>query len=119
MKNLHQVEPWKQWPSGDSRPIAVLPYDLPELSARYGLEYEEGVDDLDRYRLAAIELANGEQAWISKHDGDPNPGAVVHIDARSDAAIAQSMLLAELGLNGDDLLWSAIQPVTGRAASTF
>jgi hypothetical protein len=46
---VQQVSPWKQWPSGDSRPIAVLPFGLADLSARYGLEYEEGIDDLDRY----------------------------------------------------------------------
>jgi hypothetical protein len=46
---VQQVSPWKQWRSGDSRPIAVLPFSLADLSARYGLEYEEGIDDLDRY----------------------------------------------------------------------
>lgn len=116
--NIHQVKPWKQWPSGDSRPIAVLPYDPAELSARYGLEYEEGIDDLDRYRLAAIELANGEQAWISKHDGDPNPGTVVHVDARIDAEDAQAMLLEAFGLDRDELLWTTSQPVSGRAGSS-
>lgn len=108
---IHQVKPWKQWPSGDSRPIAVLPYDLPELTERYGLEYHDGIDDLDRYRLAAIELANGEQAWIFKHDSDPNPGTVVHVDASSDVEEAQSLLLDALGLDREVLSWAAPVPV--------
>jgi hypothetical protein len=109
--NVRQVEPWRQWPSGDSRPIAVLPYSLRELSRRYGLVFQEGTDDLDRFRLAAIELANGEQAWIYKYDSDLNPGTVVHVDAASDVAEAQSLLLEALGLDRDSLLWAAPTPL--------
>jgi hypothetical protein len=108
---IHQVEPWAQWPSGDSRPIAVLPYSLPELTERYGLEYQEGVDDLDRYRLAAIALANGEQAWLYKHDNDRNPGTVVHVDAAADVEETQSLLLDALSLHREALLWAAPVPV--------
>jgi hypothetical protein len=98
---------WAQWPSGDSRPIAVFPYELAELADRYGLEYQEGVDDLGRCRLAAIQLGQGEQAWISKHDGDPNPGSVVFVDADSDVARAQSRLLKLFRIGRKDLLWAA------------
>ncbi|MDQ3693076.1 MAG: hypothetical protein M3464_05565 [Chloroflexota bacterium] len=115
---IRQVRPWKQWPSGDSRPIAVLPYDLPELAERYGLKYQEGIDDLDRYRLAAIELANGEQAWLYKHANDPNPGTVAHVDAGSDAAGALSLLLDALSLDRDELLWAASVPANAHPATS-
>ena len=108
--NVHQVQPWAQWPSGDSRPIAVLPDDLPELAARYGLTYQEGIDDLGHYRLAAIALADGEQAWLFKHDGDPNPGTVVLADAASEVWTTQSRLLDALGLKREALLWAAAVP---------
>jgi hypothetical protein len=104
---VHQVQPWEEWPSGDSRPIAVLPFAIPELSKRYGLTFREGIDDLDRYRLAAIALANGEQAWLFGHDGDPNPGTVVHVDAASDIWEAQSLLLEALDLDRGELIWAA------------
>jgi hypothetical protein len=111
---VQQVSPWEQWPSGDSRPIAVLPFSLADLSARYGLEYEEGVDDLDRYYLAAVELGNGEQAWIYKHESDPNPGTVVHVDAKSDVEKAQAMLADVFGLKREDFSWAAPAPVLAR-----
>jgi len=111
---VRQVTPWKQWPSGDSRPIAVLPFGLTDLAARYGLEYEEGIDDLDRYYLAAVELANGEQAWIYKHESDPNPGTVVHVDAKSDVAEAQAMLTDVFSLKREDFLRAAPAPVSAR-----
>lgn len=104
---VRQVTPWKTWPSGDSRPIAVLPYDLPELSRRYGLTYEEGIDDLDRYKMAAIELAGGAQAWISKHERDPNPGAVIYVDTAADVDEALSLLADALGIDRDQFSWTA------------
>lgn len=107
---VRQVPP-KPWPSGDSRPIAVLPFELPELTARYGLDYEDGVDDLDRFGLAAIELADGQQAWLYKHDGDPNPGIVVRVDARADPDEAKRLLLDALGLDCQDLWWAGPEPV--------
>jgi hypothetical protein len=55
-------------------------------------------------------LANGEQAWLSKHDNDPNPGTVVHVDAASDIWAAQSLLLDALGLSRESLLWAAPVP---------
>lgn len=116
---IRQAQPWERWPSGDSQPIAVLPYELAELAARYGLEHDEGIDDLDRYRLAAIELANGEQAWISKHDGDPNPGTVIHVDATSNVEDAQSLLLDALSLGREDLLWAAPVPANAGPAADF
>ncbi len=112
---VRQVQPWTEWPSGDSRPIVVLPYNLSELAARYGLEYQEGIDDLDHYRLAAIELTNGEQAWLYKHDSDPNPGTVVHVDMASDVWEVQSLLLDALGLDRGALLWAAPMPALAHA----
>lgn len=113
MAQIQQVQPWKRWPSGDSRPIAVLPFDIVELSKRYGLMFQEGIDDLDSYRLAAIRLSTGAQAWLVRHDGDPNPGTVVHADAAADVWEAQSLLLEALGIERDALLWAA--PVTAIA----
>jgi len=104
---IRQVIPWERWPSGDSRPIAVLPYELPELSDRYGLEYEEGIDDLDRYRLAAIELGAVGQAWVVKHEGDQNRGTVVYVDAAADIDEAQSLLVGALGIERGQLVWAA------------
>jgi hypothetical protein len=105
--NIRQVAPWANWPSGDSKPIAVLALEPKELAARYGLTFRKGLDDLGAYRLVAVELSNGVQAWISNHDGDPNPGSVVYVDAGLDIAKAQTQLVNLLGISRDDLLWAA------------
>jgi hypothetical protein len=90
---VRQVVPLQRWPSGESRVIAVLALDPPMLAARHGLVFDEDVDDLDRYRFAAIELVNGTQAWLLKHEGDPNPGTVVRVDAGDDPDEARRLLV--------------------------
>jgi hypothetical protein len=111
---IYQVKPQKHWPSGDSRPIAVLPFDVPALADRYGLTFQEGIDDLDRFRLAAIELGNGQQAWLTRYEGDPSPGTVVLVDSDADVAEAQSLLAKALGLKRDAFLWIAPLPASTR-----
>ncbi len=111
---VRQVNPHKHWPSGDSRPIAVLPFDVADLSARYGLTFEEGIDDLDRFRRAAIELDNDQQAWLTKYEGDRSPGIVVLVDSGNDVEEAQSLLGKALGLKRDAFLWLAPVPASTR-----
>ena len=111
---VHQVRPWEQWPSGDSCPIAVLPQTIAEISSTYGLTFEDDIDDLDRFRLAAIALANDQQAWLVKYDNDANPGTVVYVDARADVEKALSLLVSALGIERGDLLWLAPEPLSIR-----
>ena len=111
---IHQVKPQKHWPSGDSRPIAVLPFGIATLADRYGLTFEEEIDDLDHYRLAAIQLSNGQQAWLTRYESDPGPGTVVHIDRNADVEVAQSLLGKALGLKRIAFLWLAPIPASAR-----
>lgn len=111
---VRQVRPWEQWPSGDSRPVAVLPQSLAELSQTHGITFEDDTDDLDRYRMAAIALANGQQAWLVKYDNDANPGTVAQVDARADVEEAIALLVSALGIERGDLLWLAPEPLSVR-----
>jgi len=88
----------------DREPIAILPYDLATLAQQHGLGFEDGTDELGRYRFAAIELVNGAPAWIAKYDFDANPGVLVFVDGKADAAQAQATLLETFGLKRDELL---------------
>ena len=107
---LRQIRPREYWPSGDSRPMAVLPFEPADMTERFGLRYQPGIDDLDHYVMAAIELANGEQAWVSKYDHDLNPGTMVYVDAGASIEEAQILVAEAFGLEREELLWLA--PVT-------
>jgi hypothetical protein len=77
------------------------------LAARYGFRFEEGYDELDYFERAAIELAEGTQAWLMRHRGNPVPGTIVFVDAAADPAGARALLQQALGLTEVDFRWVA------------
>ena len=90
----------------------MLPLDIPALSDRFGLSFDEGIDDLDRYQLAAIDLGDGQQAWLTRYEGNPNPGTVALVDSGADFEHAQSLLAEALGMTRDAFLWTAPIPAS-------
>ena len=102
---VQQVPPHQRFPSGDSRPLVVLAGEPQELSARFGLSFEEGQDDFDAFQLAAIALADGSHAWLLRYQGDPNPGTIVYVDTGADFAQAKALLTQALDLAKEDVLW--------------
>ena len=106
---VRQIAPYR-WPSGDNRPIATLALDPAELTARYGLVFEEGWDNLDYLQRAAIELADGSQAWLMRHRGDRSPGTVVYVDAAADFGRARNLVLQALELTPAAFIWVAPDP---------
>lgn len=49
-----------EWPSGDSKPVALLRCEPERLSARLNFEFLEGIDDLDYVRTALLEPGDGQ-----------------------------------------------------------
>lgn len=105
--NVCQVVPWNSWPSGDERPIAIIPFEIGALQSRFGLVFQTGVDDFGPYHMAAVQLRRGEQAWLTKYDHDAHPGVTVRVDSRSEVEPALTSILKVFGLNPGLLLWAA------------
>jgi len=101
------MHPTPALPSGDSRPLAVLAAEPETLRERYGLHFFTAIDDLDVLRWAEVRLGDSSNAWLSKHQSDPNPGTVIRVDARADPAAARRALDAALQLQDGDVLWWA------------
>lgn len=92
------------FPSGGSRPIAVLIAEPDDLAVRYGLRFEAGQDDLDDFRFAILDLGAGREASLVRHRRDPNPGTVVRVDAATNAEAALRRLEVALGLTKTDIV---------------
>ena len=105
--HVRQVRPHHHFPSGDSRALVELRFDPEELAARYGLTFAEDYDDLDWFELAAIELGDGSQAWLTKYRGEQEPGTTVYVDAGADPVAAKEQLARALGLGDEDFCWVA------------
>ncbi len=91
--------------SRDSTPLAVLADEPGDLATRHGLVFAEGLDDLDRFLFAQVVLSDGTSVVLLKHDGDPNPGTVVRMDALGDPMRMRNLLVSALGLGPGDVLW--------------
>ncbi len=83
-------------------PVAEIRTTAEELSARLGLAWAEGEDDLGPLRHAAVRLSDGTEALlVARDDGDEARVTVVMRDAAREQAAA---VLSALGAGDDDLV---------------
>ena len=103
--SVRQVKPHMRFPSGDYCNLAELAFSPEELTERYGLKFEDGADNLDAYKLAAIELPDHSQAWFIKYQGDDDGGTLVRVDAGADPTTTMALLEQVMGLHEADFPW--------------
>jgi len=103
--HVHQVKPYHRWPSGDSRPLAVLRYAPDVLAQRYGLTFEEGFDSFDDYQRAAIKLPRIGQVWLMHYEGEPADETTAYADARADFGCVLRSLITVLELSSREFSW--------------
>jgi hypothetical protein len=101
------------FPSGDSRPIAVLEFSPDELATRLGIVFEKGYDDFDSYELAAIEIRPADspdigQVWLFRYQGWPYPGTELLIDSLEDGARILPIVLDALSLSEHNVSWNPL-----------
>lgn len=106
-------------PASESfRPIAVMNLEPEDFTSRFGVEFEEGSDDLDFTRSALIELDSGLVAGLVRYARSPRPGTELHAPERvADVESALQELLTEFGLDQRDVTWVLPQPAIARAGS--
>ncbi len=102
---LRQVVPNEVWPSGDGRTTMIITLNPVELSENYLLSFLDGMDDLDRYTVAAIELSEGRQAWLFRHENAPEPGCEVIADMNDDFPRVNREVISILGLSPNNIVW--------------
>jgi hypothetical protein len=100
------------------RPIAVLRLEPEDFTSRFGVEFEEGSDDLDFTRTALLRLGSGLEAGLLRYARSPEPGTELHAVAESvEAESALHDFLTEFGLDQNDVQWVLPQPAVARAGS--
>jgi hypothetical protein len=100
------------------RPIALVSLEPEDFTARYGVEFVDGSDELDFTRSALIEFESGLVTGLLRYARSPEPGTEVHApQSASDPATQLQEFLAELGLDESDVRWVVSQPATARAGS--
>ncbi len=103
-QTIDAVAERRQSPSGHLR------YSPAELSRRYHLWFKEYSDDPDAFRLAAIELENGDQVWLQRYEHDPKRGTVILLDAQADVVKSLALVPETFQLQMTDVDWAAHEP---------
>jgi hypothetical protein len=104
MSAFTQTEP-RPWPSGHGEAAAMVALSPGALSARYGLRFFEGTDNLDACDAAAIRLSSGRRLGLLRYHGSPVQGTELYADSKDDLLDAIREFLDAFELTVDDLAW--------------
>ncbi|MFL5539642.1 MAG: hypothetical protein ACJ8J0_11655 [Longimicrobiaceae bacterium] len=85
--------------------VAMLGVSTDDLGTRYGLEFFDGVDNLDAYTAAVIRLGSGRRVGLLRHSGNPVAGTELHVDSEDDYLGAIREFLDAFELTTDALTW--------------
>ena len=93
------------WPSGLPRAAALFNTWPQEVTHRTGIAFESGVDDLDYYRAAGVELPSGRRIILLWHERAPVLGLELLIDLADEPDAARTETMAALEFGPADVLW--------------
>lgn len=93
------------WPSDADKPIGALDAAPDELSERFGLEFQRGLDDLDAYSQVAVRLPSGRVVQLVCYDAYRDHGTILFVDQEDDGADARREFLLSMGMDEGDLAW--------------
>lgn len=104
-RGVRTVKPIERWPTGDSRTIGIVSSAPDEITARFGIRFERGLDGLGEYALAAISDRRGGQFWLFRYDGSPFRGTDVVVDALRSRSDTLKAVRTVLGFQAKDFEW--------------
>jgi predicted AAA+ superfamily ATPase len=105
MNKQIKAMPLSHWPKQVDMDVAVLRLAPEAIQQQYGIQFEEGSDDLDRFKAAVIAI-DGCIFALERHLGSPDPGTRVVIASDvPDKRAAVIALLNALQLKETDLSW--------------
>ena len=94
------------WPSGMDRAAATFSVAPETVTERTGIAFESGVDDLDYFRAAGVELPSGRRVVLVWYERSPVQGLVLEVDAKDDPAAALLETMAALKLEPTEVSWT-------------
>ena len=87
--------------------MAVLVAEPVDLEEKFSLEFEDEMDDLDSYRLAAIDDPEVGQIWFMRYARCPGPGTDVLVDSTVPVPAALAAIDRQLGKHCGARTWTA------------
>ena len=94
------------WPTGETRPLMLTRLRPEELAEKFGLVFEDDLDDLSFVKIAVVRGSFGIAGLIAR-DPAPFEGTIVYVDHDADLDSARAAVMSEFGLTGSDIEWMA------------
>jgi hypothetical protein len=91
--------------SVSGRHFAIIALETAELASRYRLQFETGIDGLDYFRAAEVDLPGHGRVLLIRHDAAPTAGTELLAEWDADLAGVRGEFLRAAGLSEADLLW--------------
>jgi hypothetical protein len=98
------------WPSGHATRTLHIRLEPDDLTARFGLNFADGYDQLDVIRFASAVLDGRAPVEFVRHRGAPVAGTEVLTDAAADVAASVALVADVLDLTDEDIIW--VRPAT-------
>jgi hypothetical protein len=93
------------WPSGDEKPICLIRVGHEELSRKFGLVFENGVDDLDEYFGSLIVDEKIGPIKFLEYVSSPVKGVSIYVDSKKKASQAVFEITKKFDLEESDFVW--------------
>jgi hypothetical protein len=104
IRSFHQLSATDR--RGELQPIAVLTLSPPELTTRYGIEFQRDRDDLDAFDVALLEFENGDQFALLHYLSAQTNGTELYAAQSADPEQACHEFLASFEMKPDQLEWT-------------
>jgi hypothetical protein len=105
--DVKQIPP-HAWPSGDSKHIAVVRFNPEHFMEKFGLQFENELDGLDYFQLAAVELPDGSQTFLTRYAHEViDPGTIFSIDSQAEDKNAQLQITEIFTFTEKDFIWTS------------
>jgi hypothetical protein len=93
------------WPSGDDKPVCMLRYNHQEFARKAGLNFENGIDDLDEYFGSFIINPEIGPIKFLEYLNAPTSGITVYVDSLIKTSYAVKTIKQSFDLVDSDLRW--------------
>ena len=89
-------------------PIMLVAQEPEDFSREWGIEFQESFDDLDRLKIAVLDLVSGTMVVLRRYRGAPLGGTDVCVafDAMTRSQEINKEVMDTFGLCDADILWS-------------
>ncbi|WP_155696853.1 hypothetical protein [Burkholderia stagnalis] len=93
------------WPSGNDKPVCLIKFGHREFHEKTGVNFENGVDDLDEYFGGFLIDSDLGPIKLLEYVNAPIRGISIYVDSLLKTSDAMKVIRKKFNLADEDVLW--------------